>query len=431
MEVAIIGAGMAGLAAARVLHAHGVACEVFEATDRLGGRARDLADHPGVLPIELGPEFIHGRPPSTLSLLHAARVGFDPTRGGHYRRHQGCVVPVGDIWERFGSLLAAAARQRHDESARAFLERQQLSPEDIQMFELFVEGFYAAPLGDVSIQSIAEDHSGAAGDDPPQSRVRGGYGVLVAWLVDQLRGVPIHTSSIVTAIDWTGPHVAIEHGLGTAIAERAIVTLPVGVLRADTVALRPGLGEHARALDQLAMGQVVKLVLCLEDAVWHDYAPRDLGFVHGGETGFPTYWLRSAIDAHQITAWAGGPHATALAGKNIVQIVDAALDGFAALIGMPHSKLAAAVRHHHMHDWAADPFALGAYSYTRVGGGEAAALLARPLDGRIWLAGEATDTDYEGTVAGAIASGTRAAEQILATGRAARSPRSPSRSQSR
>lgn len=413
MEVAIIGAGMAGLAATRVLQAHGVACELFEATDRLGGRARDLSDHGGLLPVELGPEFVHGRPDATISLLGAARLGLDPIRDVHHQREHGALVTIDDIWERFGKLLAPAARQAHDESARAFLAHQHLSPEDARLFSMLIEGFYAAPLDDISIRSIADDASAAAGEDTAQARVRGGYGKLVDWLVDQLRGIAIHTCCVVRAIDWTGDHVSIEHSRGSAMADRAIITLPIGVLQGGAVALRPGLGEHASALCQLAMGQVVKLMMCFDDAVWRDYAPRDLEFVHGGETGFPTYWLRSAFDAHQVTAWAGGPHATALAGRNIIQLVDGALDGLAALLGMPRSKLATHVRHHHMHDWTADPFALGAYSYTRVGGGEAAALLARPLDGRIWLAGEATDSEYEGTVAGAIASGTRAAEQIL------------------
>ena len=425
MEVAIIGAGMAGLAAARVLQAHGVACELFEATDRLGGRARDLVDHAGVLPVELGPEFIHGRPESTLSLLHAARLGFDAIRDVHHRRDHGGLVRIVDIWERFGALLSSAT---HDESARAFLARQHLSPEDLQLFAMLIEGFYAAPLDDIGILSIAADASGAAGDEATQARIRGGYGKLVGWLVDQLRGVRIHTCCTVHAIDHTGSTVAIEHSRGTAHASRAIVTLPVGVLAAGTVALR--LGDHARALDGLAMGQVVKLVICLDDAVWRDYAPLDVEFVHGGETGFPIYWLRSAFDAHQITAWAGGRHALALAGRTIVELVDCAVDGLAALLGMPRARLMTAVRHHHMHDWAADPFALGAYSYTRVGGGEAAALLARPLDGKIWLAGEATSTDYEGTVAGALESGTRAAEEIL-TSLAARPSLRPTGVQSR
>jgi protoporphyrinogen oxidase len=276
MEVAIIGAGMAGLAAAHVLQAHGVAVELLEATDRIGGRARTLLDHSGVLPIELGPEFVHGRPEATLSLVHEARLALDRVPDVHHQRVHGSLVAVDDLWERFGKLLAPAARQAHDESARAFLARQHMSPEDVRMFAMLVEGFYAAPLDDISIRSVAADASGAAGEDSSQTRIRGGYGKLVRWLGDQLRGVPVHLGCIVHAIDWTEGNVRIEHSRGITLADRAIVTLPIGVFHAGHVTLRPGLGEHAHALDEIAMGQVVKLVMCLEDAVWRDYAPRDL-----------------------------------------------------------------------------------------------------------------------------------------------------------
>jgi monoamine oxidase len=404
MAIAIIGAGMAGLAAARELHAAGVAVEIFEATDRIGGRAHDLAPH-GVVPLQLGPEFVHGRPESTLDLLRAARLPMIEITDTHHQPRHGQLARIDDIWERFGDLLKPAARQRHDESARSYLERQHMSADDRRMFAMLVEGFYAAPLDDISIKSIADDASGAAGEEATQARVRGGYGSLVAWLAEELHGVQIRHGHVVRVIDWTGPVVRID---GDFIAEQAIVTVPVGVLR--DIAFTPGLGDHEAALDKLAMGPVVKLLVCFREPVW----PRELEFVHGGEAGFPTYWLRSAFDSHVLTAWAGGPHARALAGCAAEQLVDRVLDGFARLVGTPAAQLRDAVRDHHHHDWLADPFARGAYSYTRVGGGEAAQQLARPLGDRIWLAGEATDAAYEGTVAGAIASGQRAARQILA-----------------
>jgi monoamine oxidase len=80
---------------------------------------------------------------------------------------------------------------------------------------------------------------------------------------------------------------------------------------------------------------------------------------------------------------------------------------------MPRGPLEAAVEHVHFHDYAADPFARGAYSYTRVGGSASAEVLARPLGDTLYFAGEATDAEYEGSVAGALTSGERAAHQIL------------------
>ena len=159
------------------------------------------------------------------------------------------------------------------------------------------------------------------------------------------------------------------------------------------------------------MGPVVKLLVCLRDA---RTIPRELEFVHGGERGFPTYWVRSAYNAHVLTAWAGGPHAEALAGCLEDELLARAIDGFERLTGA--SGLRDAVVDHHHHDWQLDPFAKGAYSYTRVGGMHAAEELAKPLGERVWIAGEATSAEYEGTVAGAIESGLRAAREVLALG---------------
>lgn len=89
------------------------------------------------------------------------------------------------------------------------------------------------------------------------------------------------------------------------------------------------------------------------------------------------------------------------------------IDELAATLALPRARLAASVRAHYFHDYASDPLARGAYSYTRVGGGGAAEVLARPLGDKLYFAGEATDAAYEGTVAGALASGVRAATQIV------------------
>jgi len=208
--------------------------------------------------------------------------------------------------------------------------------------------------------------------------------------------------------------VRLDFRGGSATADRAIVTLPLGVLQTPgAVTFRPDLGDHAVAISRLAMGHVVKVVLCLREPVWRDHAPRDLELVHNGGDAFPTFWVRSSGGAHQLTAWAGGPHAQALAGCGAEPLAERAIDGFAHAIGMPRDRLEAAVLDHHFHDFAADPFARGAYSYTRVGGDGAADVLANPLGDRLWFAGEATDRETEGTVAGALASGTRAANQIL------------------
>lgn len=411
IDVAIVGAGMAGLAAARALAQRGMQACVLEATDRVGGRAMTLQHAGGELAIELGPEYVHGCPAPALELLRAAELRLEPVEQRHHALADGRLIEVGDMWARLGKLLAKVDVTAPDESARTFLARAPVTADDAQLIAMMIEGFYAAPLDDISITSIAADASEGAA----QARVRGGYGRLVAYLAAELDrlGVEIRHRCFVNQISWSGDTVRLAIRGGDEIrAPRAIVTLPVGVL--PDVQFAPGLGDHAAAFASLAMGPVVKLVVCLRSPVWWQHAPPDLEFVHHPSAALPTYWLRSAGSTHLVTAWAGGPHAQALAGRTTDELVELAIEGLSTALAMPRWRLAAAVRDVHFHDYQADPYARGAYSYTRVGGGHAAEILQRPLHDRLVFAGEATDPAYEGTVAGAIASGDRAAQQILA-----------------
>src|SRR5207248_4407995 len=129
-----------------------------------------------------------------------------------------------DLWQRFGELLEGV---KHDESARAYMAN--MAPEDAEIFARFVEGFYGAPLDDISIESIAGDASGLGGDDAEQRRVRGGYGRLADWLASRVAraGVAIRHGCIVHAIDWRANRVRVDFGQSSLAADRVIVTVPL------------------------------------------------------------------------------------------------------------------------------------------------------------------------------------------------------------
>jgi monoamine oxidase len=125
-------------------------------------------------------------------------------------------------------------------------------------------------------------------------------------------------------------------------------------------------------------------------------------------TGFPLY-------APILVAWAGGRAADALAGLGIEERVDRALDSLAKLVRAPRAKIDHQVVTWDTHDWAADPFARGAYSYVRVGGMEAQARFANPIENTLFFAGEATElAGHQATVHGALSAGQRAADEVLA-----------------
>jgi monoamine oxidase len=204
----------------------------------------------------------------------------------------------------------------------------------------------------------------------------------------------------------------------TVRARAAIVTLPAGVLNANALRFDPPLPKSKRdAASCIVMGPVTKLVLRFRSAFWERVADgryRDGAFFHNAGAAFPTFWTQLPLRAPLLVAWAGGPKADALAALGDDLLVATALDELRALFGAeadPHAEFEAV----YFHDWQRDPYARGAYSYVAVGGGDARAQLAAPVDGVLFFAGEATAPASEaGTVAGALQSGERAAAEVLA-----------------
>jgi monoamine oxidase len=211
----------------------------------------------------------------------------------------------------------------------------------------------------------------------------------------------------------------------TIRARAAIVTLPVGVLRHSgdetEIVFDPDLpaAKHA-ALGRIEMGHVVKVALWFRTAFWEQVRGgryRDGAFFRCQGQPFAAYWTQVPVRSELIVAWAGGPQATALSGTSQEQLIGRALEGFGTLFGereLARKEFAGG----EMHDWNHDPFARGAYSYVAVGGGDARASLAAPVDETLFFAGEATSTDGQGgTVNGALETGERAArEAALALG---------------
>ena len=144
----------------------------------------------------------------------------------------------------------------------------------------------------------------------------------------------------------------------------------------------------------------------------HQGRYRNASFFHLPGGAIPTYWTPAPASAPLMVAWAGGPAAARLsAGTGVPALIEAALEGLQTLFQSP--DLGDELQAHYYHDWQSDPFARGAYSYVMVGGSEAPAELAKPLERTLFFAGEATDTGEAATVTGALHSGLRAAREVL------------------
>jgi monoamine oxidase len=300
---------------------------------------------------------------------------------------------------------------------------------DRRLVRQYVEGFHAADPHLISARALAE--GGSPGDDIRErrlARVVDGYDRVIAWLAQPLAS-RIRLSSIVTAVRWTRRRVVIEVARRKPISARAaIIAIPLGVLQAPPdrrggIAFEPELRAKAEALNHLAMGAVVRVVLRLSDRFWtnekfaHAHASEGIermSFLHTSDRHFPTWWTTFPFSSPLIVGWGGGPRARALLEQPSRVVIERAIDALARQCDLPRRRMRSMVDAVWMHDWVHDPFARGAYSYQMVGGVDAPAALARPLAGTLFFAGEATDTEgATGTVHGAIASGRRAAKQAI------------------
>jgi monoamine oxidase len=430
-DTLVIGAGAAGLAAAAELAALGQSVLVLEARDRVGGRIWTRPE-PGLpIPVELGAEFIHGEPESTLSSMRRFGVAAVDAHGPHWTCGRGRLRLRAD---EFRQVRDALRRNRGRLRARdlgfdEFLSRigaRQLSRRARALAIMLVEGFDAADPARVSARSIVEEWVGGEALDAPQFRPLGGYGALLAPLAAALEHgrAGVRLNAVVRTVRWRAGGVEAEGvELGEAFraqAGRAIVTLPIGVLQLGprapgAVRFDPPLAEKAGAIGRLASGPVLKAVLRFRNAFWEDANDgdcRDAAFFHAPEASFPTFWTALPVRVPMLVAWAGGPKAGRLAGAGRDRIVKEALASLRTIFGRRFAqrmKLEAVT----LHDWQRDPFSRGAYSYVLTDGGKARRTLARPLRDTLYFAGEATDWRGEAaTVAGALQSGRDAARAI-------------------
>jgi monoamine oxidase len=414
---------------------------VIEARDRVGGRifTQDVLGHP--LPIELGAEFIHGRPPESFALVEQAGLLVYEINGDRWLAQGRQLAPSDALWKQTNQLLTQMASAGDtDRSFQTFLTAFQGDPawrDAAAMAASYVEGFDAADISTVSVQALLHEQRAAAASDGDRAfRIADGYGRLVAALsanCDSSR-VSIHRGTLARRVIWQRGHVEIQtEGVGVPgsrsfTARRAVITLPLGVLQAPmdargSVQFLPTLAEHADAARQLAMGQVVKVTLRFRERFWeHDRLPlatesmdpRQVSYVYRRGAALPAWWTAYPAIAPQLTGWAGGPPAARLVNQPEHVIVDHALDALADVLGLPRSRIEGALVGSHTHNWHADPFARGAYSYVTVRGMDAVRALAAPVEDTLFFAGEATNTDgHTGTVHGAIATGRRAAREIL------------------
>ena len=437
--VIVIGGGVAGLAAACQLGRAGIAVHIIEARDRIGGRVLTHFDPDCNCPIEFGAEFIHGKPPETWELLRKAKTEITEVQGDAWCVEDDRVSPCG-FWDDVDQILNQMDDSKPDESFAAFLDRCCGSPNAKakqrakQRAQSYVSGFNAADPALVSVHWLVKEMQAEEKIEGARAfRCRNGYKDLLDVFQQELKtcNVAVHTESVVQQVHWRAGNLKIgirdKRGDSTLEARRALITLPLSLLKAPVgqpgvIQFTPDLPrQKTEALDRLEMGKVIRVTLRFRERFWDSIKPpgartslSNMSFLFGQDDWFPTWWTANPSKAPVITGWAPFRSAERLSGKSRSFVVEHALQALSMLLRVSQSDLQNLLGEAHFHDWQADPFSLGAYSYGNVGANEAQQALVEPIQETLYFAGEAADTTgNNGTVHGAIASGYRAAQQIL------------------
>ncbi|MFI5013946.1 MAG: flavin monoamine oxidase family protein [Hyphomicrobiales bacterium] len=417
-QVAIIGAGAAGLMAGRGLARAGKEVTILEARDRLGGRIYPLEAREFGYPAQGGAEFVHGAAPVTHSLAREAGLTLVPregeawnARGGELRRNAGPLPQM--------ELLQAKLNELEEDMPIARFLDAHFNEDTYAMLRSavvrMVEGYDAAdPLLASTLALRDEWMSGLRGE---QMKIKEGYGALIAFLASECEtyGAEIRMNTEVVTVD-------IGNGSGKVIcrrgnmleAEKVLVTIPLPLL--SRVVFLPELRKKMEAARTIGFGGVIKLLLRFKSRWWLGARGQDLGkmFMLFSDEAIPTWWTQYPEPYPVLTGWLSGPKVESYINATSEEMLDVGLSSLSNMLSVSKNELRRMLVTSKIIDWSADPYARGAYSYVTPATPAARAQLLKPVNGVLFCAGEALYAGKEfATVEAALVSGADAAEGIL------------------
>lgn len=418
-SIIIIGAGATGLFAARKLSAAGHSVTVLEANNRIGGRIHTIQPAGFLQPLEEGAEFMHGKLSLTMQLLKEAGLEYQAVAGKMIRVVNGRWYEQEEFVEGWDELIQRMADLKADMTLSDFLQ-QYFGDEKYTGLRMstrrFAEGFDVADPNDVSVMALHEEWMK---EQEEQYRIPGGYTQLIEYLQQACtaNGCIIHTNAVVKTVRWETNKVQVAAADGrTFTAQKAIITVPLGVLQAPSqhataIAFVPAIDAVDQAVRQIGYGAVVKVYLQFSAPFWLEYQ-KDIGFLLSEET-IPTWWTQLPDTTPVLTGWLGGPQTARFKDAGDEEIVQLALQSLANIFSMSIEQLKTLMTASHVVKWQVNQFSLGAYSYSKLFTPSARKLLSEPVQGTLYFAGEAYyDGEAGGTVEAALHSGNSVSKSL-------------------
>lgn len=420
--VIVIGAGLAGLVAAKKLQAEGYNVTVLEARDRIGGRVWTSDAWANIL-LDLGVTWIHGTTGNPLTeianTLNAAQlstsyesaVTYD-TDGTEVSSRNETLIE--ELTTEIETTIQTAQNADTDTSITETLAKLRnhygTSSNEYKFINFIISSLYeqeySGSIDNLSTYYFDDIKEYEDGD----KLFVNGFKVIAEYLAS---GLTIQTQQVVHEIDWSSTMPKVTTQEGTYEADYVIVTVPLGVLQANDIAFIPALPQTKQnAISALGMGILNKCYLQFETAFWDndidwiEYIPSTANFGHW------TQWVSFQQAANQpiLLGFNSGQRGEALESMTDEQIVESAMATLRTIYGdaIPDPTS------HQITRWKSDPYTKGSYSYNKVGSTpQMRDTLADGLENRLFFAGEATSRYYFGTAHGAYLSGITAAEKIL------------------
>ena len=402
VDIAIVGAGAAGLAAAHALKNSGLSVILLEARDRIGGRAHTIQPAPGII-FDLGCGWLHSADKNSfVEVARQLNFEIDKTRPPWREQSFDKGFPLSERQDFIAALDAfyqraeQAARESGDDTASHYLEPDNRWNPMIHAISTYVNG---CELDQVSIRDMA-----AYEDTEINWRVRRGYGALMAaWGAP----CPLALNTGVTLIDHSGARLRIETSRGTLAADKVIVTVPTSLIADEAIRFHPPLPGKVDAARGLPLGVDDKVMLALDEP---ESLPKD-GNLRGAtmRTAMASFHLRP-FGQPCIEGFFGGSFARELEHAGDGAFAAESIEQIVKLLGSDFRRRLKPLAESR---WARDPFARGAYSHALPGHAADRAILAAPVDDRLFFAGEATSPNFFSTAHGAKDSGERAAREAM------------------